>query len=236
MEGWLWVAVAVYHHGVNGDQDELLDVLDGAGVPTGEQKARGAVHRDGDWHGAVHVWVVKDGKYVLLQRRSRLKDLEAGKVDVTVGGHRGAGEGFRAVLREAEEEIGLRLSGADLTYLGTVRSERVYATEPPTIDREFQDVYVVADDRPLTEYTLAPEEVEVLYEVPVEAAIELFRNAKAVAVAGFDAQRRPSNALLYENDLLECGRELHAAALEKVVDWLAGVPADVLALQPFSSR
>ncbi len=55
-------------------QDELFDVLDADGRPTGLAKPRGEVHRDGDWHGALHIWVGGIGDdgvpFVLFQRRS----------------------------------------------------------------------------------------------------------------------------------------------------------------------
>ena len=43
--------------GMGGGEEEF-DVLDAEGRPTGRVKARSAVHRDGDWHAAVHVWVL----------------------------------------------------------------------------------------------------------------------------------------------------------------------------------
>lgn len=39
------------------DTTEYFDVLDPVtGQPTGEKKARHLVHKDGDWHGSVHIW------------------------------------------------------------------------------------------------------------------------------------------------------------------------------------
>ena len=40
------------------DPDELFDVVDAGGNLTGIVKRRGDVHRDGDWHRAIHVWVI----------------------------------------------------------------------------------------------------------------------------------------------------------------------------------
>ena len=39
-------------------EEEEFDVLDARGWLTGRTKARSAVHRDGDWHAAVHVWIL----------------------------------------------------------------------------------------------------------------------------------------------------------------------------------
>src|SRR5690242_15381466 len=93
------------------DPAELFDVVRYDGTPTGVVKPRAAVHRDGDWHRAVHVWVTGLGPagepFLLAQRRSTAKDTWPGRLDATVGGHYRAGEGLAEALRETEEEIGV---------------------------------------------------------------------------------------------------------------------------------
>ncbi len=223
-----------YHHDVTQAQLEPLDVLDASGNPTGEVKARGAVHRDGDWHRAIHIWVVREGRLVLLQRRATTKDLEPGKLDVSVGGHVRAGETFIDAMREAEEELGLVLRPGQLAYLGTAVAVRHYPALPtPMTDREHQDVYAVLDDRALTDYQLQVAEVDTLYEVPIDAAIALFRHGTYVAAAGYDSMRRPSHALLIADDLPTQGRELLAEALERVAAYLNGEEASDIAQRPF---
>jgi len=209
---------------------ELLDVLDRAGLPTGERKARAAVHRDGDWHRTVHVWVVRSDGHVLLQRRAETKEPEPGRIDVSVGGHLVAGELAVDVVREVEEELGLVVRLGALTYLGTAVTDRAYGTY---VDREFQDVYALRDDTPLTALHLPAAEVEVVYEVPVDRAIALFRSGQFVAAGGYDAMRRVNNALLIVDDLPSQGRELLAAELDRVKAWLDGEDIDDLAGRPF---
>ena len=71
------------------DPDELFDVVDERGQPTGVVKRRADVHRDGDWHRAVHVWIVgldADEPFILFQRRSPGKDTWPGKLDATAAG------------------------------------------------------------------------------------------------------------------------------------------------------
>jgi isopentenyldiphosphate isomerase len=51
------------------------------------RKARSKVHAEGDWHRAVHVWLVDREGGLLLQRRSEHKDTFPGRLDVSVGGH-----------------------------------------------------------------------------------------------------------------------------------------------------
>jgi isopentenyldiphosphate isomerase len=127
---------------------ELIDILDAQGNKTGRVKPKAEVHRDGDWHRAVHVWILGPGDQVLLQRRSKNKENNPGKWDVSVAGHLSAGEGsVQAALREIKEEIGLILASNDLSYQFTVTEEQIL-NDGRYIDREFHDVYFArkADD------------------------------------------------------------------------------------------
>ena len=206
------------------DAAEMLEVLDEAGLPTGALKARAAIHRDGDWHRAFHLWVMHPDGHVLLQRRSAQKDLAGGKVDVSVAGHLRPGETLLDILREAEEEIGLVVRPGDLDFLETIRSERHYPSG--AIDREIQDVYiVVVPGRALTDYVLPCDEVEVLYEVPLARAIDLFRTGAPVPAAGWDCMYRVNNALLIAEDLIAPAREMTAASLERLAAWWEGEAA-----------
>ena len=197
--------------------DEFLDVLTQDGLPTGQSKRRAEVHRDGDWHRSFHLWIVKEGRYALFQRRSERKDLESNKIDVTVGGHFAAGETLREVLREPYEELELDLSPKDLSYLTTRQAERFYEDRT---DREFQEVYVMRCDKRLENYALNREEVYALYEVPLERAIQLYKEGASVAAAGFDAYGRENNALLVADDLIQQAREDVVVTLGEIRAWL----------------
>jgi isopentenyldiphosphate isomerase len=127
------------------DEDELLDVVDADGASVGV-KPRAAVHRDGDWHVAFHLWVAGAGG-VLLQRRARTKASWPGRLDATAAGHLVAGEGVADGLREAEEELGVAWPFEALVALGV---HRVQDSERAGVfNREVQHVFGVRDDRPL---------------------------------------------------------------------------------------
>jgi isopentenyldiphosphate isomerase len=165
------------------DPDELFDVVDTFGAPTGVSKRRADIHRDGDWHRAIHVWVYghdADGPFLLLQRRGLGKDTWPGMLDTTVGGHLAAGETPKDAFREVEEEIGVRPDLAALRHVGT----RVIASEelPHTRDRELEEVYLLRDDRPLTAYRPERAEVDALVRVPLGDWIAfLFGERESVA-------------------------------------------------------
>ncbi|MEW6754501.1 MAG: NUDIX domain-containing protein [Candidatus Latescibacterota bacterium] len=103
-------------------EDEILAIFDPSGRRVGA-KPRGLVHRDGDWHWAVWVWAAQRdaaGRVrVLLQVRGRPDDPYAGSLDALAGGHVAAVEShLEGALREFGEEVGIRLRGDELIYLG----------------------------------------------------------------------------------------------------------------------
>ncbi|HYI15943.1 MAG TPA: NUDIX domain-containing protein [Thermomicrobiales bacterium] len=155
-------------------QDELFDLLDAEGRPTGVVKARGDVHRDGDWHAALHIWVGgvdDDGEpFALFQRRSLTKDTWAGYLDTTVGGHLRSGETLEETVREANEEIGLEVGLVDLTFVGR---HFIAASDGTVAERELHLVHAVRCDQPLADYRLHPEEVASLVSIPIDEVIAL---------------------------------------------------------------
>lgn len=197
---------------------EYLDVLDSYGKKTGEIKARADIHRDGDWHRCFHLWVVKEGRYIILQRRAESKNIAPYKLDISVGGHLQANETILDALREADEELGIQLEIQDIAYLHSAQIEHHYEG---LINREFQEVYIYEDQRELWEYSLNHQEVYVIYEVPIEAAIALYAHGTAIAVAGYDAYARHNNALLTEVDIIQEAREDTLKSLGYVQAWLA---------------
>lgn len=146
------------------DPRERFDLVLADGTPTGQTKERALVHRDGDWHRAVHVWVhgltASGEPFLLFQRRGLGKDTWPGRLDATVGGHLRAGEGIAEALRETEEEIGVAAPLPALRRLG--RRLAVNETEPGVRDRELQDLFLLRDDRSLVAYRPHPAELAAL--------------------------------------------------------------------------
>ncbi len=196
---------------------DLLEELDESGRPTGRLISREQAHREGLWHAVIHLWVLTPEGSLLLQRRSHDKDLAGGLLDVTVGGHLAPGEPWvTALLRETEEEIGLSLRPIDLHYLGYFPKEYRF---PEATDREFEHTAAAVVDQPLEGYTLRKGEVDVLYELPLERALALYRDGTPVPVPGWDAYQRVNNALLVSEDLIQEGKASTLQALERLQAW-----------------
>jgi isopentenyldiphosphate isomerase len=162
--------------GLAQDPNELFDVVRADGRPTGVAKTRSAVHRDGDWHRSIHIWVagVDAGQipFLMFQRRSRDKDTWPGRLDATVGGHYRTGETLPETLRETEEEIGVTVSLDELRPLGV--HVCVSETESGIVDRELQDVFLLVSDRPLVAYRPNPAELESLVRLPIAGLLGMF--------------------------------------------------------------
>ncbi len=104
--------------------NELFDILTADGEKTGLTKRRGDVHHDGDWHGSVHIWVVREVEgrtQALVQKRADTKDSYPGCYDAAATGHIDAGEdALTAAIREIGEEIGMRSQPSDLILLDRI--------------------------------------------------------------------------------------------------------------------
>ena len=98
-------------------KEEMLQLVDLDGNPVGEAP-RSVCHTDKSLiQMVVHIEIFNDKGEIYLQKRSDTKDLYPGLWDTAVGGHVGAGEKpEEAVLREAEEELGIKPEKLDFLF------------------------------------------------------------------------------------------------------------------------
>ena len=123
--------------------EEYFDILDEAGKPTGLSLPRSQVHREGQWHRAVHIWVVDEWERILLQQRAFNKDSNPGLWDISSAGHISAGQQSReAAVSELGEELGLIVDSERLQFLFADRDEAVL-NGGSFIDHEFHDIYLL---------------------------------------------------------------------------------------------
>jgi isopentenyldiphosphate isomerase len=153
-----------------GGAEERFDLYTREGVPLGRSKPRRLVHRDGDWHRSVHIWVwgIHAGApHLVFQRRARTKDTWPGVLDVAVTGHARAGEALEATLREADEEIGLSVAPEDVVRLGLRRrAER----RPGVHDNELQEIFARVAPAALEALRPDPVELDGLVVLPLDDA------------------------------------------------------------------
>lgn len=123
---------------------EYFDEYDENGHSLHRKVTREEAHRLGLWHRTVHIWVLCQN-VVLIQQRSLQKDSYPGYYDISCAGHLSAGNTLiQGALREVEEELGLKLTGADFLPLGVYKINYDKTFHDHLFkDREFAHVYVV---------------------------------------------------------------------------------------------
>ena len=139
--------------------DEIFDIVNERDEVIG-QRTRREVHRDGDKHRAVHVFVFNSRGQIFLQKRSMKKDSAPGKWDSSASGHLDTGEDYDpCAVREVREEIGLSLpapprrlfkvdacadTGQEFVWLYQCESEGPFTLHPDEIERGewFEPEYV----------------------------------------------------------------------------------------------
>ncbi len=183
------------------------------------------MHRDGDWHRALHLWVILPTGRVVLQRRSVAKDTHPGLVDVSVAGHLRAGEDVAEALRESEEEIGLVVRADETFALGMHRVER-------GTDREVHTVLGVHATAEFASLRPDADEVAALYAADVDAVLELEHGRRdALFVEALDTLG-VGVATLHRDDFVPDPAGYRAACLERLAAHLRGAPFERLALAP----
>ena len=98
--------------------DETFPLVDEDGRVIGSAKRTDAHGDPSLLHPVVHCLVVDSRDRLLLQLRSKNKDIQPGKWDTSVGGHVALGESVEAAVeRELSEEIGVDARSHPLEFL-----------------------------------------------------------------------------------------------------------------------
>jgi len=154
---------------------EYFDILDENGNKTGKIKLRSEVHRDGDWHKAIHIWILNKNGDILLQRRCPTKDSNPNMLDVSSGGHILAGDtSLEGALREVKEELNLDVKAEELQFIKTIKRSVQY-TET-FINNEFDDMYILITDKKISDMKFQEDEISEIFFVPYKKFKEMVKN------------------------------------------------------------
>lgn len=154
---------------------EYFDVLDENGNKTGETKLRNEVHRDGDWHKAVHIWIINDKGDILLQRRCATKDSNPNMLDISCAGHLVAGDdSLTGAIRELKEELNIEIKPSDLRLIKTIKRSSKYTST--FINNEFDDLYILRTTKKIEDMKYQEEEISEIFFVPYKEFKNMVNN------------------------------------------------------------
>ena len=142
---------------------ELNDIYDENRNLTGRLHRRGTHWEDGEYGLVACVWVYDGMGHVLLTRRARGKSY-AGTWENSGGAARAGESSLRAIVRELEEETGIRAEAGEFELLTTVRDKNA-----------FYDHYCLKRDVPLEQIVLQPGETDGVQWATFEQVHELIR-------------------------------------------------------------
>ncbi|MCR4586990.1 MAG: NUDIX domain-containing protein [Lachnospiraceae bacterium] len=153
--------------------EEMFDITDENGIPTGETVTRSRAHNEGIMHRTAHIWVIRrrgEQIDVLLQKRSANKESFPGMYDTSSAGHIQAGdEPLESAKRELGEELGIRAQDEDLTYVGKfhIHYEKEFHGK---LFKDNEVSFVFLYDKPVDaeKLVLQEEEVEGVKWFPIE--------------------------------------------------------------------
>lgn len=156
-------------------QEEYFDILNAEGKKTGKTKARTLVHKDGDWHAAVHIWILNREGDILLQRRAANKDSDPNMLDISCAGHLTSGDdSIKGALRELKEELNLEVTPSELTYITTLKRSPKH--NDGFVDNEFDSLYILRTDKSISDLKFQEEEIAEIFYVPYKDFKQMVKN------------------------------------------------------------
>ena len=154
-------------------KEEFLEVYSPEGTKTGQKKSKSEIHRKGLFHSTVHVWIFTEEGNILIQKRSKKKELNPGVWDVSVAGHIKFNENIKkAAKRETYEETGININTKDLIKIGVYKSVHIH---PTVIDKEFFHTYILKIDENYVDLDYKNNEVDDLKFISIEEMENLIK-------------------------------------------------------------
>ncbi|OHD67611.1 MAG: hypothetical protein A2W19_11395 [Spirochaetes bacterium RBG_16_49_21] len=205
---------------------ELLEVWDWeSGFPTGAPIDRELAHREGTPHESVHLWILREvngNREILFQHRAGHKVIYPDRLDITVAGHAPYGFCGNKILKEADEEIGIKPYESALIDLGWYRYEEI---NERFRQREFQHVFITEDAQDLDRYRFKDKEVAGIYAVSINDLKNILIRDIVIDVHGFNGRERVRKTITrrdFHPQLFDRSMETYMHVILQAADELFG--------------
>ena len=203
---------------------EYFDIFDETMEQIGIAPRKEA-HRRGLWHKVFQCWFFRregNKTYVILQKRSHLKDTYPNLFDTSAAGHLSAGENIEDGVRELYEELGVSVDYSELTLLDIIKQKKE-AKEYK--DYQFAYLYIYECNKPLLDYTLQREEVAALVEIELKNFKGLIEGSiKEIEATGITLDdtgiNKPSSYIVSFKDLVPHGRDYFQRVYKGILDYI----------------
>ena len=157
-------------------KQELLDIYDENKNKTGKIKVR---HKDtldsGEYLMVVQAIIINSNKKILITKRSELKETLPLKWECTGGALQSGEDVLEGLLREINEEIGIKFQKDKAIYLKTAKNSR-----------RFKEIYLFEYDIAIEELKFSDGEVIDAKWVDIDEFMNMFNNGEIVYNVDFD--------------------------------------------------
>lgn len=138
-------------------------------------------HKEGIPHREIHVSLLdKNGEAILMQQRVASKDLYPNAWDISVGGHVAAYEDPKiAVLRELEEELGIKVNYVDLQKL-CEKPIKEKLVKGKVNNIAFVDTFIIYKNIDLDQIYYQEDEVQTAKWCTKDQFLEIVNNGNAI--------------------------------------------------------
>jgi 8-oxo-dGTP diphosphatase len=141
---------------------ELWDLLDEKGISLNRTINRGQLLSEGEYHLAVHIWIVNDKNEFLIQKRADNLMHMPGVWAVTGGSVISGEDSIKAALREAKEELGIDLDMSKMIKINRMKKQD-----------HFADVWIIKRNVSLEDLIIQIEEVSLVKWVNKKELLEM---------------------------------------------------------------
>lgn len=153
---------------------EYLDIVDENNELTGKAEERNIIHEKGIWHREVAVWIMNEKGEMLLQKRAATKKQEPNKWAICAG-HVDVRETVEsAIIREMEEELGIKVSIDELEFLNTYKKQNELPNNIKNYN--FQYMYFLKTNWKIEDYKIRVEELNEIKYIPFEEFENIVKN------------------------------------------------------------
>jgi len=153
---------------------ELLDVVDENNNLTGDVIDREIVHKEGLWHREVAVIILNEQGKMLLEKRSPTKKQSPNKWALCAGHIEAGDKPENAIVREMQEEIGVKVDISQLEFLKVARRDIKFRDEQ--YNRAFQYTYLWRTSKKEEDFTVQIEELTEVKYFDIKEIEEAMKN------------------------------------------------------------